>query len=188
MQTYSEFRPTGHDSHINFDDDRESWFVVPVGRNRDSEVLPRANFQAALDMLGGESEQVEIHRFGHWGNGWFELLLIHPSLEEKGDEIEAALANYPVLNSSLYSEMEEEERQQDWKNWAGRNFVRELKKVFDLQDSTEEFLENHEEELYSFHMEHSPYCNLSFNYLNGNTPTRGDIATLIRNLRTTNAE
>lgn len=117
MDTYSKFRPTGFDSHINFDNDREAWLVLPCGRNRDSECLDESNFATALKILGGEREDVEVHRFGHWACGWFEIILVRPdsAAAKEAEEIEAALANYPVLDDNDYSEREHEAANETWR-------------------------------------------------------------------------
>jgi hypothetical protein len=185
MKKYSEFSPTKYDRHINFEESREDWLVLDVTQTRDSEVLSQSNFKAAVKILGGEQEDlVEVHRFGHWGPGWFELILLHPSLEKEGKEIEAALANHPVLDEELLSEMEEEEYQQSWNSWAYRDFVRVLVGAFGLCDSTEDWLLDHKDELYSFHREHAPESNLNFQYVtHRNHPTRDDLVKFIRETR-----
>lgn len=85
--------------------------VVAVSRSRDSEILDESNFESALDMLGGESDSVEIHRFGHWGCGWFEIITVDPKDTEKlkiAYEIKRMLEHYPVLDDSDCSERENE--------------------------------------------------------------------------------
>lgn len=119
MQTYGEFRPTQFDSRGLGLADQQNWLVAPVGQTRDSQSLERANFDATLRCLGGESETVQVHRFGHWGPGWFEIILIDPSDTAKAQtaqEIEDALSDYPVVDDSLYSEYEWEECAQVWEN------------------------------------------------------------------------
>ncbi|MDM7992983.1 MAG: hypothetical protein QUS11_06675 [Candidatus Fermentibacter sp.] len=135
MTTYAEFRPTAYDQHIPLDD-REDWIVVPVTHDRDSGPRAESNFASALDMLGGESDTVEVHRFGHWGPGWFEIILAHPSLSGKVEEIESALANYPILDEMDLSERESEAEREAWESWAACNVRRELGKVFDLREAT----------------------------------------------------
>ena len=123
MQTYSEFSPTGFDSK-GLNADRYgigSWLVLPTGQNRDSDDLEKSNFTNALEMLGGESEDVEVHRFGHWACGWFEIILVTPVVrlayprERKQAiqracatalEIERSLENYPVLNEDDFCDRE----------------------------------------------------------------------------------
>lgn len=71
---YSDFRPTQFDRHIHLEG-REDWFVAPVFLNRDSTAAQIRRFNSTVKRLGGESDTVEVHRFGHWANGWFELIL-----------------------------------------------------------------------------------------------------------------
>ena len=104
MITYSEFTPTSFDTVGLGLPDRQDWILVPVGRNRDSDCLDESNFETALEILGGESETIEVHRFGHWGCGWFDIILAHPDRENEVEEIESALENYPVLDENDHSE------------------------------------------------------------------------------------
>lgn len=86
--------------------------VVVAGRNRDSDILEESNFEATLERLGGESKNVEVHRFGHWGCGWFELITVNPKATAKlriAYEIKAALESYPVLDESDFCEREHEQ-------------------------------------------------------------------------------
>ena len=99
MKSYSEFRPTQFDSTGLGLDDQQNWLVAPVSQTRDSEALNRANFDATLRELGGESDTVQVHRFGHWGPGWFEIILIDATDTARvqiAQEIEDALSDYPI--------------------------------------------------------------------------------------------
>lgn len=108
MQTYKNYAPTSFDSKGLALDDQQDWFVVPVGQNRDSGCLARSNFEVAVKLLGGESETVEVHRFGHWANGWFEIIIVHPSLEGQVLDIEGTLESYPILDDEHYNNLEYE--------------------------------------------------------------------------------
>lgn len=182
MQEYKDFRPTPHDGHINIDrdleegDTRENWLVLPVGQNRDSETLSRANFQSALEILGGEGDKVEVHRFGHWGPGWFEIILIHPDLQKQGEEIEAALENHPVLDDDLFAEMEHEEEYEDWELWACQDYIRELEEVFDLKEATVNLLSHHTDELFSLHCDYRRETgDFDFRYVSSNEEFSRDL-------------
>jgi len=107
LTKYKDFAPTCFDSKGGFLPDRQDWFVAPVSRNRDDgEPLTESNFETCLEILGGESETIEVHRFDHWGPGWFEIILVHPSKENALEEIAASLKNYPVLDEEDYSQRE----------------------------------------------------------------------------------
>jgi hypothetical protein len=82
MEPYSEHQPTGFDRAGAFLPDRQDWLVAPVSRTRDSGPIDESNFQCFLDALGDESESVEVHRFGHWGPGWYEIIIIDPKAED----------------------------------------------------------------------------------------------------------
>jgi len=148
MKTYSKFSPTEFDRAGAFLPDRQEWLVLPVSQNRDSGPLDQSNFAKALEILGGESEDVEIHRFGHWGPGWFEIIIVNPGnaeLVKQAEDIERSLENYPVLNDEDYSRREWECFQESWESWGRRDYQKELaKKLFadfaegvseDFQDS-----------------------------------------------------
>lgn len=141
MRKYSEFKPTQFDHHIEVDN-QEEWFVAPVSRNRDSDVLTRANWDTFIGLIGKESdERYQIHRFGHWGPGWFEIILINPTnleLVKIGNDIEAALADYPVIDEDLYCQMETEEAEEVWKNCYNKlervKYIRKNRSQFDFSD------------------------------------------------------
>lgn len=107
-------------------EDRNNWFLAPVSRTRDSGPLDESNFETALEILGGESETVEVHRFGHYLCGWYEIILVHPSREKEVEDLESSLESYPVLNDEDLSRREYEAMQEDWNSWAWRDFEKEL--------------------------------------------------------------
>lgn len=136
MQTYSKFRPTAFDCVGLGLPDNQDWLVVPTARNRDSGELDQSNFDAALKALGGEGENVEVHRFGHWGPGWFEIIIVKPNTPEAtiAEQLESSLADYPVLDESDFSNRELEAYQEGWDNYGRRDFIRGLKSAFGLSD------------------------------------------------------
>lgn len=130
MQTYKEFQPTAFDSKSNFVvwdsesiENIQDWLVCPTTRNRDSSCLDESNFDAALELLGGEGDKVQVHRFGHWACGWYELIVVHPDLRTELESIEKRLDGYPVLNEDDFSEREYNEAQE---LWAGCNLSERL--------------------------------------------------------------
>lgn len=109
--------PSGFDSLANYAGDipDAKWFVV-LTQSRDSDVLTESNWQAALDRLGGESDDVEIFRFGHWACGWWEALCVAENTPSHkiGQEIHDDLESYPVLDESDFCEREMEEANRVW--------------------------------------------------------------------------
>lgn len=113
MTTYSAHRPTAFDPHIALDG-REHWLIAPVSQTRDSECLDQSNFRSALKMLRGEDERCEVRRFGHWGPGWYEIILVHPAFGYLIDRITESLENYPILDDGDFSELEYETACEYW--------------------------------------------------------------------------
>ena len=86
-------------------------YYVLLSHHRDSGLVEESNFWSALKMLNGESDTVKIIRASHWLCGWVEMILIHESDKEsidKGNEIEKALENYPILDEDDFYERESE--------------------------------------------------------------------------------
>jgi hypothetical protein len=92
----------------------DEWYVVPQNKTRDANVLDESNFDCILKHLGGESDTVEVHRFGHWACGWYELILVHPSRKNEVEKIEKDLDNYPVFDEDHYSQACDEARDKFW--------------------------------------------------------------------------
>ena len=97
----------------------EIWpnYYVGVGIHRDSSRVARSNFDVFLRELGGESETVHVVREGHWAVGWVEWIAIHQDDEracEIADELICALDDYPVLDDSHLSELEDQEIGEQW--------------------------------------------------------------------------
>lgn len=98
--------------------DREDW-LVGLGHNRDSNDLEESNFEVFLHGLGGESDTVAVERFGHWGCGWIEVVLIKPGAEDKieaAEEMLAALEDYPVLDDGDFCEREHAHAERVWES------------------------------------------------------------------------
>lgn len=137
MKPYSEFRPTQFDCRGLALPEQQHWLVAPCGTNRDADALTRSNFNSLLKALGGESATVQVHRFGHWGPGWFEIILIDPADAERvklAEEIEAALQDYPIVSEEDFSREETEEANEVW-----RNCYRESERVKYIREHRSQF-------------------------------------------------
>ena len=108
-ERFGDSRPTGFDRrHGSFADSEPhaQWYVV-AGQNRDSDALAKSNFECATSTLEACGEDAyHIHRFGHWGCGWYEVLIVNNENEKactEADDMLRALADYPCLNDEHYS-------------------------------------------------------------------------------------
>jgi hypothetical protein len=130
LPRYADWAPTGFDTpglnryDLNCDgDDRSDWRVLPVMQTRDSGPLELSNFAAALEALGGEGPAVEVHRFGHWGPGWYEIIIVDPEDEtvvEVAGGIACRLKDYPLLDEEDCSRREYEAALKQIEDQAGR--------------------------------------------------------------------
>lgn len=114
-QMHSDCNRAGHP--CSYWGERADWLVVS-GQSRDSNVLEQSNFRSMLRELGGESDTVAVEREDHWAVGWVEHLLVLPGTPEaeKAEELRACLEDYPILDESDHSELEDEECTETWTN------------------------------------------------------------------------
>lgn len=131
LKRYRDWSPTHNDPKGLGCDDQQDWFVAPVMLTRDSGIRAESNFESfkkSLESLGlTEPGDFEIHRFGHWGPGWFEIILINPESEaavKDAEETQAALADYPILDDSDYSEREHGASCEAWSGMSIRERVK----------------------------------------------------------------
>lgn len=66
-----------------------------------------ADFASRLETAL-ETSDYETHRFGHWGPGWFEIIVVRPgsACHREAQAIAAAVSDYPVLDESDLSQRE----------------------------------------------------------------------------------
>jgi len=81
-----------------------------------------------------------VHRFGHWANGWFEIVIVHPDRLADVEEIESSLENRPVLDEDDLSTREHENYMQAWESFGWKEFVREITRAFRLSIETDDRL------------------------------------------------
>lgn len=122
MRRYADWAPTGCDTRGLALPERQDWLVAPVGTNRDADRLTRSNWAVVTVDLEAQpatredEPDVEIHRFGHWACGWFEVALVRPDSPAArcAEEWESALADYPVASDDHHSALEYEETAEAW--------------------------------------------------------------------------
>ncbi len=131
LPRYADWSPTPFDTKGLGLEDRSDWLVCPVLQTRDSDCLARSNFavvEADLDRVDPEGEDHELHRFGHWGPGWIEILIVRPGTEchRTAQGWVAALAGYPVASDEHFSALEWDEACEAWENTSLRERIRLL--------------------------------------------------------------
>ncbi len=114
IKQYKDWAPLQFDPKGLNLSNQQDWLVAPVIWTRDSGALEESNFRVVLKALDGESNMVEVHRFGHWGPGWFEIILCHPSLREALEYWQIALENYPIADEMDFNKLKHERAQDAW--------------------------------------------------------------------------
>jgi len=140
LPRYGDWAPTGVDSkgaHLN--DDRSDWLVGPCLQTRDSGSLERSNYAAMLDACeraDPSGDSFEEHRFGHWGPGWFEIIIAAPGSAGARalEECARRLADYPSLDDDRLSELESEDVEQTWTSCYSWDWTRELARAFQAEN------------------------------------------------------
>lgn len=128
MKTWKELH---YDDGYLGEDWFKDWFVL-IGRNRDSRILEQSNFESILKYMGGESDNVQIIRSGHWACGWIELLLVNPidaDNVELANDIQSKLTKYPVFDENDYYKRESEYAIELWKELPLRERLELCKKA-----------------------------------------------------------
>jgi len=105
------------------------YYRTGFGQSRDSDLMERCNFSAALTALGGETKQgVIVIRSSHWACGWVEAILVHKNATAKlriADELAKRIAEYCILDEDSFFELEREEQEETLKNYSA-DFMKEL--------------------------------------------------------------
>ena len=116
--------------------DQQDWFVAPCSHTRDSDHLEESNWEQQLRALAECDPNGNDHavaRFGHWGPGWVEIVLLRPdtAAARAGEELREQLAGYPVLDEEDFSRREwdaytaywdDGDATRDFTHWLGRDF------------------------------------------------------------------
>lgn len=81
MKKYRDFSPSRFEKGIPFGDERDDWFISPLGITRDTTGGPLRGWHktlARLEAIDPDKRDHQIHRYRHWGMGWFEIIIVRP--------------------------------------------------------------------------------------------------------------
>lgn len=135
LPTYATYRPTGFDTAGLSLPDRQDWHVCPVIVTRDTEDPATVSnwevFKRELERTDPEGENHETHRFGHWGPGWFEIILVRPDTATaiEAQQLSDALESYPILDDSDFSEKENALAADVWAHMSVKERVALMRKL-----------------------------------------------------------
>lgn len=129
----------------------EGYYVAPVGRHRDSDILTNSNWDSQWETLKplqadipdeDATSPVQVCA-NHWAVGWVEWVAIHESNEaalKAADAIAERLEDYPVLDDDDCCQREHEDYLESWKFYGCRDFIGELYNELDFSSCMKDFL------------------------------------------------
>lgn len=142
MTTMSE----AHSRNAAYWGESGDWLIV-ISVHRDSDCLSRSNYDAVKEILGaieGAVDHLSEERSSHWAVGWVDCLIIDPSWDAgvaRVGEIRRGLEDYPVVDEEKWSQYEQEEADEVWKNcydWEERvDYIRKYRSQFYFHDFRE---------------------------------------------------
>lgn len=126
------------------------YYSAGIGRSRDSDALERSNFEVMFQELGAEGNEhwpgVTIVSENHWAVGWVEWIAIHQTNYVAlaiADKLLGKLQDYPILDEEHFSELEQEEADQTWRecyDWRDRiAYIRAHEDQFEFRSREELF-------------------------------------------------
>ena len=127
LESYELHRPTGFDRHIGLAD-QDKWLMAPVSLSRDSNVRETSNWEVVTEDIQTHDQDgdCEIHRFGHWGCGWYEVMIVRPGSKcaVVAAQWACALADDPIACDERYSEALIEEADRTWDSMGLREKIK----------------------------------------------------------------
>lgn len=135
MKRYADWRPTAHDTAGKSLPERQDWLVTPFMITRDTEdCLTLSNWHVLtreLAKIDPDGVDHETHRFGHWGPGWFEIVIVRPDTATaiEAQQLADACESYPILDDSDFSEREMNAETEAWQALSVKDRVDLLKRA-----------------------------------------------------------
>lgn len=119
MKRYAQWSPATNDATGLAIPDRQDWLVAPCISTRDDCCLAESNWGILtrdVEAADEDGEDHEVHRFGYWACGWFEILLVRPDSKaaEVAAGIEERLNEYAILDEEDLCEREMLARTELW--------------------------------------------------------------------------
>lgn len=136
MQRYADYKPSAFDIKGLALPDRQDWRVIPIILTRDTEdCLTLSNWHVFMRDVGAKDAHtdtdLEVHTFNHWACGWFKIMLVRPGspAELEAQELADAMASYPILDASDFSEREMHAETEAWQALSIKERVALLKRA-----------------------------------------------------------
>ena len=137
MSSLETWKPT--DNYIG-STEIEGYLVAPVSQSRDADILDESNFSIVwktLEKLSTDKYPVDIHHFGDWMCGWFDLILIHPKNQlaiSAAENFKSGMEDYPILDEHDYTEREHELFGAAYEDYGKSELRESIENEIDIED------------------------------------------------------
>jgi hypothetical protein len=118
----------------------EGYLVAPVSQSRDTGILDESNFSIVwktLEKLSTDKYPVDIHHFGDWMCGWFDLILIHPKNQlaiSAAENFKSRMEDYPILNDDDYNDRCQESLLEAYNDYGESELRESIENEIDVKD------------------------------------------------------
>lgn len=180
LPRWADWAPTQFDKPGYMAGDQGDWLIAPCSVTRDSGPLERSNWetlQADLRRVDVSEETWEIHRFGHWGPGWFEIIVLKPGSKaaDVAQETYECLQNDPVLDENDFIDKQYECFDESWDMWLERDCMDDVGKHLPTEELQEEWEDDHDAFLRARDLEPDEFRGELTQFLEYNVESSGDV-------------
>ena len=121
-------------------------YLVPAalsGSDYSGSLVEKSNYRKWMTLYKDGQDEWWTHAPG--GHGTYAVVIdmkaVPGDISTDVAEFLAALNDYPLADEELHSEMEMEAQEEAWKNWAERDFAKDLQKKFAGDEKLASFLQ-----------------------------------------------
>lgn len=134
MKTYATWTPTPMDHSMGTFAEEHDWIVGPISITRDTPAwsVDASNWRvvlAQLENLDPETWCTKTH--GHWGPGWYQIILAQPGTEAHQvlAEAKVTLSDNVLLDDDEYFHTRRIHKTEQWENASYEDRVEWLEKA-----------------------------------------------------------
>lgn len=157
----------GLDSWSNYFGPSFEGYTMGLSRSRDSDLMAESNFNALLNLLGGEGKRdVVVNKFGHWACGWIETIMVKNTAKKKLTILMDALNSletYPLLDEDHFYELESDKRDEHLEMYS-EQWINELLKFIGSKKHSSDLrparFKQMKDLVFSIYQEDCSYCGL----------------------------
>jgi len=180
LPRWADWAPTPFDTSGYMADDQGDWLVAPCFVSRDSGPLEHSNWetlQADLRRVDVSEETWEIHRFRHWGPGWFDMIVVKPGSKaaDVAQSIYQCLQDCDTLDHSDYKAREQECFEESWDLWLESDCMTDVGKHLPTEELQEEWEDDEDAFLVARDLDPAEFRGELTQFLSYSVESSGDV-------------